>query len=286
MESNKVLALVDADSLLYMSSKETLEESIAILNDKIENIFKETKATHYVLFLSYKKTFRHDIDSLYKANRKKSVSPLKWLKTLRAYLVENYSATQMNNVEADDLVAYWIKRFSQFPEVIMASPDKDLLQSISGKHFNYTYRIKEESKDKSKEELTEDDFNKGWWVETTEEEANYFKLWQLIAGDNGDNIKTIFPENAANWFVKNKMNFNDVVSAYILGFDYETPKPMKKYIKGLGTTVGLYELSKNYRLLHLLDCNSDFEREVGELPLLPNIQEVHVNSLETETLEF
>lgn len=309
MENNKILALVDADSLIYQSSKETLEESIAILNDKIENIFKETKATHYVLFLSSKKTFRHDIDSLYKANRKKSVSPLKWLKTLRAYLVENYNATQMNNIEADDLCAYWMNQDicisddiseSMFEtkegwesvncilsednkltvkyesiQKVLCAVDKDLLQSISGKHFNYTYRIKEESKNKPKEELTDDDFNKGWWVKTTIDEAITFKWIQMIMGDTTDGIKGIEGKGikyATKVYSDEGRTFQDIC--------------LQEYINKYGLSQGVFEFQKNYRLLHLLDCDSDFIREVGKLPLLPNIQEVSINSLETETLEF
>lgn len=147
------LALIDADSLLYFSSKETLEESIKIIEEKIYNILIKTDCDYYCLFLSPKTTFRHNIYPEYKANRRKYKSPLKWVKVLREYLIEKYDAQSMPNVEADDLVAYYYtnrlykckdsiwKTFVlqkdklnglEYEELvpIICSVDKDLLNSI------------------------------------------------------------------------------------------------------------------------------------------------------------
>ena len=44
--------------------------------------------------------------------------------------------------------------------------------------------------------------------------------------------------------------------------------------KDLGIQNGIYEFQKNYRLLHILEDDSDFIREVGYIPALPEIQEV------------
>ena len=37
----------------------------------------------------------------------------------------------------------------------------------------------------------------------------------------------------------------------------------------------IFEFQKNYRLLHLLSTNLDFEREIGKLPQLPKIIELN-----------
>ena len=37
---------------------------------------------------------------------------------------------------------------------------------------------------------------------------------------------------------------------------------------------GIYNFQKNYRLLHLLDTDEDFMREIGTIPEMPKIQEV------------
>jgi len=304
------LAIIDADGLAYQSSKETLEESINILDEKIQNIFTKTEATHYVMFISKGKYFRHNIDPEYKSNRKKYPTQLKWIKSLKSYLEEKWNAQWMEGVEADDLCAYWFNKnltvfnigldsetidFSEKCKLpldnefkplipILCSPDKDLLQSIPGKHWNYTYKLTNEAKKESKTNpeyvIKDEDIIKGWWVETKDEEANYFKLKQLIVGDSVDNIKTPFPESAGDWFVKNKMNFNDIVSAYILGFNYETPTGIKKYVKGLGTAWGLHQLNVNYKLLHLLENDSDFIREVNQTPEFPKINKINYEPIE------
>ena len=164
------LAIIDADALTYHSSKDSIHESIEIIDEKIQNIFTQTEATHYVLFISNSPYFRHQISPEYKSNRNKYKSPLKWLKTLKKYLIEEWGAQSMDLVEADDLCAYWmnkdlciaddgkieprevfidaldycaIENLPQFEfesmEKVLCAIDKDLLQSISGKHFNYTY---------------------------------------------------------------------------------------------------------------------------------------------------
>ena len=296
------LAIIDGDALMYHSSKDSIHESIEIIDEKIQNIFIQTGATHYVLFISNSPYFRHQISSEYKSNRNKYKIPLKWLKTLKKYLIEEWGAQSMDLTEADDLCSYWmnkdlciaddgkieprevfvdaldycaVENLPQFEfesmEKVLCAVDKDLLQSISGNHFNYTYKL--EDKDNPNSVI------KGWWVETKDNDANYFKLWQYMVGDSTDGVKTPFPESAGDWFVDNKMNFNDLVSAYILGFSYETATGKKKYIKGLGTHNGLFELHKNIRLLHLLSTDEDFEREIGQLPELPEIREVSFKPL-------
>jgi hypothetical protein len=107
---NKRLVLIDADGLLYHSSRDTIEESLTTIDEKINNILEKTEATHYSLFISQGKYFRHSIFPEYKQNRTKSPTQLKWIKTLRQYLVEKYNAVSMNGVEADDLINYWYNK--------------------------------------------------------------------------------------------------------------------------------------------------------------------------------
>jgi hypothetical protein len=308
------LALIDCDGLFYQSATDTMENSMQKFRDKFNNIIEKTEATHYLGFYSRGKYFRHDIDKNYKGNRK--YDPPKFMKSLKEWSIAEYGFATMNLVEADDLIAYWanqdicidnnlgmfetrsnfesalsqLKKDEKFSfesvQKIVASPDKDIILNIPGQHFNYTYKIKEESKLKSKEELTDDDISKGWWVVTDHESANYNKMKQILVGDQADNVKTLFPESAGDWFVKNKMNFNNLLEAYILGFYYETPTGMKKFIKGLGTSQGLYEFQKNYRLLHLLNCDEDFIREIGEVPSLPEVRRIEVNIPEENVIEF
>ena len=102
------LVLIDADGLIYHSSKDLLQQSIEILDEKINNILLQTQANEYILFISEGRYFRSDISEDYKSNRKKHPSQLKWLKTLKNYLKEQWGAFSMQSVESDDLCAYYV----------------------------------------------------------------------------------------------------------------------------------------------------------------------------------
>ena len=279
------LAIIDGDALTYHSSKDSIHESIEIIDEKIQNIFIQTGATHYVLFISNSPYFRHQISSEYKSNRNKYKIPLKWLKTLKSYLIENWGAQSMNLVEADDLCAYWmnkdlciadddkieprevfvdaldycaVENLPQFEfesmEKVLCAVDKDLLQSIPGKHFNYTYKL--EDKDNPNSVI------KGWWVETSEADSDDFKRMQMYVGDVTDNILGI-PGKGIKYYEKIsqevKPSWGEILLAYQVHY---------------GQSQGIYEFQKNYRLLHLLDCDEDFIREVGEVPKFPTITQV------------
>ena len=193
----KILALIDADALTYQSSKDSLEESVLTLNEKIQNIYEKTQCTHAAFFISKGKYFRPNIDPLYKANRSKYTSPLKYLKTLKSYLEEEYQANWMELAEADDLINFWYNnKFPinyehgeigeilnlNYPDTkIICSPDKDLLQSIEGEHFNYTYKLEDKS--------NPDSIIKGWWVETSLLSAYDFIWKQVLMGDAADNVQ-------------------------------------------------------------------------------------------------
>jgi 5'-3' exonuclease len=214
---NKI-AIIDADGLAYHSLRETIEESLLVLNKKIQNIFEKTEATYYVMFISQGKYFRHNIFPEYKKSREKYRGNAKWIKTLKAYLIENWNAQNMNLVEADDLCTYFMNKdicinthSSENPyfntregwesvncilsetndtpvkyesvEKVLCSPDKDLLLSIPGKHYNYSYKLEDKDDPNS--------IIKGWWIETNKDEA-IVSFWKsVIYGDQTDGVKGI-----------------------------------------------------------------------------------------------
>ena len=291
---NRILILIDADSLCFQSSKETLEESIFVLNEKIQNIYEKTQCTHAAFFISKGKYFRHNIDPLYKSSRSKHTSALKYLKTLKSYLEEEYQANWMEDVEADDLIAYWYNsdlcitedlklielrttlesalnychqgklpkfNFESF-EKIICSPDKDLLQSIEGKHFNYTYKLENKSNSES--------IIKGCWVDNLEIKPydEQFLWYQMLTGDNADGISGLHGVGpvTANAIIENAIKENSYLPEGILSQYITHHRNVPKAI---------FEFQKNYRLLHLLSTNLDFEREIGKLPQLPKIIELN-----------
>lgn len=290
------LAIIDGDALTYHSSKDSIHESIEIIDEKIQNIFIQTGATHYVLFISNSPYFRHQISSEYKSNRNKYKIPLKWLKTLKSYLIENWGAQSMNLVEADDLCAYWmnkdlciadddkieprevfvdaldycaVENLPQFEfesmEKVLCAVDKDLLQSIPGKHFNYTYKL--EGKDNPNSVI------KGWWVETSEAESDDFKRMQVVVGDVTDEVSGLKGKG---------IKFYEKISKEIKPSYGEL---LQLYCVEYGQAQGIFEFQKNYRLLHLLNTDEDFEREIGQLPELPEIREVNFKPLIPEVAD-
>ena len=290
------LAIIDGDALTYHSSKDSIHESIEIIDEKIQNIFIQTGATHYVLFISNSPYFRHKISPDYKSNRNKYKSPLKWLKTLKKYLVEQWGAQSMDLVESDDLCAYWMNkdlciaddgkieprevfvdaldyyavenlpRFEfESMEKVLCAVDKDLLQSIPGKHFNYTYKLGGKYNPNS--------VIKGWWVETSEAESDDFKRMQVVVGDVTDGVSVLKGKG---------IKFYEKISKEIKPSYGEL---LQLYCVEYGQAQGIFEFQKNYRLLHLLNTDEDFEREIGQLPELPEIREVNFKPLIPEVAD-
>ncbi len=290
------LAIIDGDALTYHSSKDSIHESIEIIDEKIQNIFIQTGATHYVLFISNSPYFRHQISSEYKSNRNKYKIPLKWLKTLKKYLVEQWGAQSMDLVESDDLCAYWMNkdlciaddgkieprevfvdaldyyavenlpRFEfESMEKVLCAVDKDLLQSIPGKHFNYTYKLGGKYNPNS--------VIKGWWVETSEAESDDFKRMQVVVGDVTDGVSGLKDKG---------IKFYEKISKEIKPSYGEL---LQLYCVEYGQAQGIFEFQKNYRLLHLLNTDEDFEREIGQLPELPEIREVNFKPLIPEVAD-
>lgn len=60
------LVLIDADSLGFYSSKETIEDSIFSLKERINTIITKTESTHYMLCLTGSECFRYKIYPEYK----------------------------------------------------------------------------------------------------------------------------------------------------------------------------------------------------------------------------
>lgn len=234
----KRIAVIDGDSICYLCSKDTLEESLYNVNSIISSIMEETGSNYYYLFLSEGPYFRHSINLEYK--NKRIISPLKYLKTLKAYLKEEFGAVSYPNVEADDMVAYVMSITDSEPKAsyISCAIDKDVINQVVGTHFNY----------KTHENII-----------TKYEEARRFLYKQVLMGDSTDNIKGIpgVGEVKADKLLTNKTNYNsDVLKAYI------------NYYK---SAQAIFEFQKNFRQVYLLKNDEDFLREVNYIPELPEL---------------
>jgi hypothetical protein len=279
----KILTIIDADSLIYQSSKQDLKESIDIIDEKIENIFSATQADYYCMFISLGTYFRHKVNPTYKSNRKVHTSPLLWVKTLKNYLIERYGAIASRDVEADDLCKHFYNKEyvsgqpfhmqmsfdgemadslfiksqdqslslnTEDVKVILASPDKDLLKSMTGTHFNYTYRLEDKE--------NPDSLIKGTWVVTEKEDADMDIWYKMIEGDASDGIAGLHGKGKA---FATKI-YKDATKEEIPGICI---REYIKYYKG-NVSEALMRFQENYRMLYILEDDGDFLREVGYLP--------------------
>ena len=97
----------------------------------------KNKPTHFaVIFDSARKNFRNEIYSDYKANRSEApedlVPQFEYIrKSVEAF---NLPSIEMNNYEADDLIATYAKKIiNAGAKVTIVSSDKDLMQLVSDK---------------------------------------------------------------------------------------------------------------------------------------------------------
>lgn len=159
--------LIDADSLMFVKERETVEKTIISVDLKIEEIVRLSGCNEYALFLSGKGNYRLEVDSEYKANRKDLVKPT-FYKMIREHLVDKYEALEEVGFEADDLVSTLYR--SDMNSYRIATSDKDILLNLPGRHFNTHYK-----KMSYEKELSTD-------------ESNFNLSVQLLMGDKIDNI--------------------------------------------------------------------------------------------------
>ena len=263
----KILALIDADSLVYQSLRDTLEESIDALDEKFQNILDSTKCTNYTLFISKGKYFRHELSKDEYKSTRKYPDKTSWLKPLKAVLEVKYNAVFMYGVEADDLVHYWYNNESTSSYTkIICSADKDLLKGVPGKHFNYTYTVDEDSFETKK----------GSWVEITQEEAELFLKMQMIVGDSSDGVKGLFKKGIKYWekliHSKKTITWSDIFQEYLDHY--------------IDVATAIYEFQLSFRQLYILRDDKDFIREVNVVPEPLKINEVSIRKKDTIKYKF
>lgn len=239
---NKKVLLLDADSLIYICAvKETFQDCKDEFDSRFKIILESTEVTDYIGFITYPKCFRYSVSALYKANRKSSPAP-KYLKALREYAVAEYGFIGYEGLEADDLVGIGKTFYDNLSVAnVIGAIDKDVLNQIPGKHFNYSF-----NKDLDR---------MNGYVETTEEQALEFLFLQTISGDNGDAIKGLSgygPKKALDYL---NLNSNkDFITYYT--------ECLKLYCLKLGNKLGTVALSEAYRLVRILRTEEEVMQEL------------------------
>jgi len=159
-----------------------VEAGVINAKAKLQRILDKTGCESVFLVFSGPNNFRYDVFPEYKANRDRSLTPA-GLSEIRDELLKLYPGVLCDGYEADDLVVYM--REAEPEKYIMAAIDKDLINSIEGKHFNYyesaLYNIEMK------------------WVEVDRHTSLTWRYLQTLMGDKTDNIiglKGIGPKKA------------------------------------------------------------------------------------------
>jgi DNA polymerase-1 len=179
--------LVDADVLVYQASNAVqrtiewepgmftvhgdLEQAKEIVDRKLVSICENLAADKLVLALSdYSDPWRKVIMPEIKANRANVAKPI-LLHPLRDYLHERYNVYQRPTLEGDDVLGILSTHPTLLPgQKIVATLDKDL-KGVPGFFANL-----KELDAKGEDAIREID----------EHQANYFHLYQALAGDPSD----------------------------------------------------------------------------------------------------
>ncbi len=152
--------------LLLLKSEVTGPESHAIrcLDNLYKSILEPFKNKPYVSYLSGPNNFRHEIavTKPYKGNRSSSSKPY-YYDMLRSAICEWFNGEIVDWIEADDRIAI---EATADDEATIVGIDKDLLQ-IPGRHYNY---------------------DKGQFLQISDNEGWYNFFTQVLTGDPGDNI--------------------------------------------------------------------------------------------------
>jgi hypothetical protein len=239
------IAVIDGDSICYICSKDTIVESLQNVDSIMNSIGKETGSSDYYLFLSQGSYFRHEVNLDYKGKRKYETT-LKYLRTLKSYLREEYGGVSYKGVEADDMSAYVMCNQEEGKEYINCSPDKDVLKTVWGPNFNY--RSHESG-------------------QTSVEEAIKFIFIQTLMGDSTDNIAGLpgIGPKKAEIMLDGAEGFKEMKSRVLDAYQHEY---------GIGS--GIYHFQKNFRQVYLLRTKSDFQNEVRYVPELPELQQFRI----------
>lgn len=242
------IVLIDADSLLYFEmGKDTLEEAIDGINQRIQQIIIETEAESYIGYLTLGKCFRYAAAKTkpYKYNRKGGMKPPIFY-ALRAYVQQAHGFISVDGYEADDMVGIGRDYFvSAGHEVTISSPDKDVLQQLAGKHYNY---------------------QKAEFIETSCEEAEKFLWKQVLMGDSTDGIPGIpgLGPKTADAIIDNmpesKLEYHEVV--------------LSQYMSKFKTSEAIERFAETFKLVNII-------KSMNDTPIDINIEVFNLQNLDT-----
>lgn len=231
-------ALIDGDSIIYIlawTHKEFYPDSpgevdyTAVIQDAVDQfvigILAAANTSKYLGALGdqTQKSFRYEWAKYkpYKGTRKpKDEWVIRWEQIIRERLITEWKFCTVPGLEADDIVGLMHGHY--FPECIVCSPDKDLRQ-LPGSHFDY---------------------KKTEFLEITELEADYNFAYQMLVGDDTDNVAGLpgIGEKKAK----------DILSTVDLSQEFYIQKVRSLYRKYFGEHYGVIIFEENLAVLGLI----------------------------------
>jgi len=178
-------------------------QALAKAEEKINRILDKTGCYDTELhFSGGRENFRYEVSPSYKANRTGRTPA--GLSQLKKDLAKKYNGTIHTKWEADDIVVYLKELHKE--KYIMCAIDKDVLNSVEGRHFNYyesgLYKIEMK------------------WMDIDRYNSLTWRYLQTLMGDKTDNIiglKGIGPAKAAkilHGHTSHKLLWEAVCDAY------------------------------------------------------------------------
>jgi len=148
-----------------------VEAGVINAKAKIQRILDKTGCKDVYLVFSGPNNFRYKVFPEYKANRDRTLTP-EGLTEIRNELLKLYQGELTDGYEADDLVVY--KKGAEPEKYILVAIDKDVINSLEGRHFNYyessAYKIEMK------------------WVDVNKHTSLLWRYIQTLTGDKTDNI--------------------------------------------------------------------------------------------------
>lgn len=216
------------DNSKFLYKEKTEEEVIFSCDFFIDEMLRESKATHYIALIKGSRTTsnRLAVNPEYKQNRPKE-SPKYW-DLCKQHFIENWGAIEVNDMEVDDAVAIC---YYELKDSFICAIDNDLLGlSSQGKlpHFNW----------RKKEYYTVSDY-----------EASY-KFWSdMVCGQKGDNIHGL--KGKGEKFVEKLLKGEGMLEPSAKVFP---TRVLFAYLEHYGDEhEAIVEYTKNYTSLKIID---------------------------------
>lgn len=253
----KKLFLVDADYCPYAYGDRVDIEAIMCTDKWIMHLKDKLGEGIYLFFISGDNNFRYKVAHTrqYKANRKNKEKP-KYYNDIRIHLLSSYSTLLISGAEADDGISLFANLYHDLFEVWIVSDDKDFGQ-IPCKQYRHSKNqildVKHEIVNRQAA-FTCVETGVITYIDYVEYYGDYMLYYQMLVGDNADNIPGVRGIGASNKIFKER---------FVPGITIAEAREIvwDEYQKAYGKdSVSIY--LEQYMLLRLMRTNKNVTNEI------------------------